>query len=417
MPASLAIQGGTPVRSDPFPSWPVYDERDRERLIQVLESRRWAFEGPFEREFERAFAARHTSRDAVTVTNGTVALLLCLRALGIKPGDEVILPALTWVSTATAVLEANAVPVMVDVDPRTFCIDPSAVAAAVTGRTVAIVPVHLYSCMADMDAIGELARKRGLAVIEDCAHAHGARWGHRGAGSLGHLGSFSFQMSKVMTAGEGGAVVGNDRQLLDRIYSLKNCGRHDASRGTAILGGNHRLTEWQAAILLGQLDRLDSTLLQREAALSRLRELVRLLRGIAVVEDQPRVSQRPFYRLGFHYDKDAAGGIPLPRFIEAVRAEGVPIEPTYPPVYDNPLYHTTHLTWYPNEVRRFHCAVAERVSADGAFMLPHEILLGSDADLDDVAAAFGKVLEHPDEAAGLRSRLKDRAKGLLRTLR
>jgi len=416
MTSNLAVRGGKPLRTQPFHPWPIFDEADRDRLVRVLEGGVWSGEGPRERELERAFAARHDAPDAVAVTNGTVSLLLCLRALGVRPGDEVIVPALTWVATATCVLEANAVPVMVDVDPKTFCIDPAAVNAAITSRTVAIIPVHLYSCMADMDSLRRIAERHSLAIIEDCAHAHGARWRGKSAGSIGELGSFSFQSSKPMTAGEGGAIIGRDKALLDKVYSQKNCGRHNAERGIAILGGNHRMTEWQAAILLGQLSRLDDLAARREASIAKLRDAITGLPGIRIVADQPEVTQRPLYRLSFHYDARAAHDIPLQQFLEAVRAEGVPIEAAYRPVYDNPLYADSieSVTWYPGKLRRDRCPTADRVSFQSAFTLPHEVLLGPDEDLHDVARAMRKVLSNAAEAAGLSDRAKEKVKGLLR---
>ena len=413
----LAIRGGTPVRGRPFHRWPVRDDHDLARLRQVLESGTWSMDGPMERSFEQAFARRHDAVDAVAVTNGTSTLLLCLRAIGIRPGDEVIVPALTWTATATAVLEANAVPVFVDIDPGSFCIAPAAIEAAITPRTVAIIPVHLYCSMADMDRAMAIAERHHLAVIEDCAHAHGARWSGRSAGSIGRLGSFSFQMSKVMTAGEGGAVTSRDGALIDKVYSLKNCGRIRHGRGTRILGGNHRMTEWQAAILLGQLERLDEHMARRYSAIERLRSLCAAIPGVSILAPQPRVEQAPVYRLAFHYDKAEASGIPRQLFIDAVRAEGVPIEAPYSVVYRNPLYPTSEMTWYPGQPVTSRCSVAEHVAEDASFTLPHEILLGDDADLHDVAEAIDKVVSRPAEAAGLGSRLREHARGLLRRTR
>jgi dTDP-4-amino-4,6-dideoxygalactose transaminase len=220
-----------------------------------------------------------------------------------------------------------------------------------------------------------------------------------------------------MTSGEGGAVVGRRKDLLDKVYSQKDCGRHRPERGARIFGGNHRMTEWQAAVLLGQLGRLDEHVARREESIRKLRRLTSSLRGIRVVDDQPQVSRRPCYRLGFHYDRDEAGGVPVRSFVAAVRAEGVPIEQPYPVVYENDLYAPETMTWYPRPLRTDRCPAAESIANDAAFMLPHPILLGDDRDLEDVAAAFEKVLAHPHEAADLASRAKDQIKGVLRRLR
>lgn len=416
MPAQLAIRGGVPLRRRSFPPWPMASDSDKKRLDRVLESDIWGGEGPFAREFEIKFAARHGAVDGVALTNGTVSLLLCLRAIGIKPGDEVIIPALTWIGTATSVVEANAVPVMVDVDPRTFCIDPNAVRAAITPRTVAIVPVHLYSCMADMDVLRAIAEIHSLALIEDCAHAHGASFRGKSAGSMGTFGSFSFQSSKPMTAGEGGIVIGQDKLLLDRVYSQRNCGRYGPERGAPIFAGNHRLTEWQAAVLLGQLEHLDRRAEHRERAIRRLREKLANISGIAILADQPLVTRRPMYRLSFHYDERQTG-IPLWAFIEAVRAEGIPIEPTYRPLYANPLWYeglAAGVTWYGRKVPEYRCPTANRIACESAFTLPHHVLLGTDQDIDDVAAALHKVWSHPQETSDIKDKAKELAKGLLR---
>jgi dTDP-4-amino-4,6-dideoxygalactose transaminase len=415
--AELAIKGGPPVRSRPFHPWPVHDEGDEQRLLGALRSGRWAENGPLEREFEKAFAKLQGAADGVAVSNGTVSLLIALRALGIGPGDEVIVPALTWMATATTVLEAQAVPIFADVDPATLCIDAAAAEAAVTSRTAAIVPVHLYTCMADMDAVMAVARKHKLAVIEDCAHAPGAFWKGKGAGTIGELGSFSFQQSKVMTAGEGGFLLSHDKALVDKCYSLKNCGRQVEGRGAPIFGGNHRGTEWQAGVLLGQLSRFAEQHARREDALKELRRLTAGLPAVRVVADQPGVDQRPFYRVVFHYDQEAAHGIPLHMFIEAVRAEGVPIEPSYGPVYDAPLYRPDTIRGLPKCPPANRCPRAERAAYESAFMLPHPVLLGGNEDLRSVVLAFEKVIANHAEAAGLLSRTKAQVKSFYRSLR
>ncbi|MGE5599648.1 MAG: DegT/DnrJ/EryC1/StrS family aminotransferase, partial [Bacteroidota bacterium] len=207
----LAINGGTPVRSGPFPSWPVHDRRELEMMEEVVSSGKWGrYEGSMVERFEKEFARYHDARQALAVLNGTIALEVALRALGVGAGDEVIVPPYTFVATATAPLMANAVPVFVDVDPATWNIDPEKIEAAITGRTRAIIPVHFAGLPADMDRIQEIARRHGLFVLEDCAHAHGATWQGRKVGALGDMGAFSFQSSKNLSCGEGGAVTSND---------------------------------------------------------------------------------------------------------------------------------------------------------------------------------------------------------------
>src|SRR5262249_6727953 len=213
----LALAGGPPVRSHPFPTWPVSDDGDRERLLAVLERREWGgfpFPNRWAEEAASRFATLQGARHGLAVANGTVAIEVALRAAGIGPGDEVIVPAYTFEASAAPVLRLGGVPVFLGVRAETYCIDPAAAEAAVTPRTRAILPVHLAMSMADMDAVGALARKHGLVVIEDCAHAHGAAWRGRGAGSLGDAGAFSLQTSKLVTSGEGGLVTTGDDRLL-----------------------------------------------------------------------------------------------------------------------------------------------------------------------------------------------------------
>src|SRR3990170_4851172 len=204
MSERLAIDGGPPVRSRPFPSWPVHDEREVEALREVVESGNWGgFPSPNVKaaQFAEAFASHQTARFGICTSSGTTAIEVALKAAGLRAGDEVIIPALTFVATAAAPLYKGAVPIFADVEPDTWCLDPAQVERAITERTKAVLPVHLGSRMADMDRIAEIARPRGLRVIEDCAHMHGGRWRDKGAGTLGDLGAFSFQNSKLMTAG------------------------------------------------------------------------------------------------------------------------------------------------------------------------------------------------------------------------
>lgn len=268
----LAINGGTPVRNvkrNPWPKWPVWDKRDEKALLGVLRSGVWSYNGPAEKRFNKAFAGYIGSRNALSLANGTVTLQLALEACGIGYGDEVIVPGLTWQATAAAALDINAVPVIVDVTEDTWCIDPAAIEAAITPATRAIIPVHLYGCMADMDAILQIAERHGLRVIEDCADKHGGEWNGMKAGSIGDIGSFSFQLSKLMTAGEGGALTTSDPELWEKLDALRNCGRRPEQKGAAdkgagiygdegnfIQSGNYRITEFQAALLTESLHRL-----------------------------------------------------------------------------------------------------------------------------------------------------------------
>jgi len=201
---TLAICGGTPVRTKPFPKWPVFDEREVKALREVVESGQWWGRTPGSRveQFEQAFARYQHARHAIACTNGTIALYLALRAVGVQPGEEVIVPPYTFIASASSVLDVGAVAVFADIDPTTLTLDPQAVEAAITPRTRAIIAVHIAGRPCDMDSLTEIARKHGLALIEDAAQAHGASWKGRRVGAIGDAGGFSFQASKNITAGE-----------------------------------------------------------------------------------------------------------------------------------------------------------------------------------------------------------------------
>ncbi|NIA11571.1 MAG: aminotransferase class I/II-fold pyridoxal phosphate-dependent enzyme, partial [Nitrospiraceae bacterium] len=206
MGEKLAILGGVPVRSEPYPNWPVYDDRDIAALTEVIRSGRWGgypYPGPQTQKFIEKFAELQGGGHPVLMANGTVTMEVAVRAAGIGWGDEVIVPACTFQATAAAPMAAGAIPVIVDINSETYTISPEEAEKAVTPRTKAIIPVHLGAEMADMDAIMEIARAHNLVVIEDSAHAHGAKWRDKGAGTIGDFGSFSLQSSKILTTGEG----------------------------------------------------------------------------------------------------------------------------------------------------------------------------------------------------------------------
>ncbi|HID96065.1 MAG TPA: DegT/DnrJ/EryC1/StrS family aminotransferase [Candidatus Latescibacteria bacterium] len=405
----LAINGGEKVRERAFPSWPVYDEREREALNEVLESGKWWY-GEKVREFEEKFAAYQDANYGITTTNGTVALEISLISAGVGAGYEVIIPSYTFVATATAVLKANAVPVFVDIEPETFNIDPDKIEEAITDRTRAIIPVHFGGLPVDMDEITAIARSHGLLIIEDAAHAWGSRWKGRGVGAIGDLGIFSFQMSKNITAGEGGIILTNDEELADTCRSYTNCGRGKEKPWYEhyLLGGNYRMTEFQAAILLAQLTRLDEQVAIREENARRLDQGLSGLRGISVVRRDPRVTRRSYHLYCFRYHAEQLDGVPRARFIEAMNAEGIPCYTGYPhPVYKNPLftrkgsgprYCPVSCPYYGGDMdyTEVSCPVAERVCQE-AVWLKQFVLLGTKEDMDDIIKAAEKVIENIDE--------------------
>ena len=261
----LALLGGAPTVKRQPPEWPIFDESDRKALSDVMESRVWGGYHESVGQLEREFAAYHGAAHGIALANGTVSLEIALSAAGVKPGDEVIVSPITFVASATAISRVGAVPVFVDIDPETINLAPDKVSAHINERTRAVVVVHFAGHPADLDQLTELCNQRGLVMIEDCAHAHGAEWHEQRVGSFGSFGSFSFQASKNMTAGEGGILITNDADLAERARSIGNQGRRTGGAWYEHprLGTNARLTGFQAALLLNQLRRLPEQLATR----------------------------------------------------------------------------------------------------------------------------------------------------------
>src|SRR5918992_701994 len=398
----LAVNGGTPVRTRPFPRWPHHDDAERDGLLRVLDRGAWGgrvVRGQGEAAaFEAEFAALHEAPAALAVTSGTHALQLALDLVGTKPGDEVLIPALTPIPIANAVRQRGAVPVLVDVDPDTYCLDPDRLDAARTDRCAAVIAVHLGGHIADMERIIPWAARSGVAVIQDAAHAHGARWRERGIGAFGTIATFSFMQTKVMTAGEGGAVLLPDetgeagyeqafpRHCLGRMPYGVPAGFHTAS-------SNYRINEFAAAVLRAQLARLPEQNRHREL---RWRQLVKLLAHVPGVTPQgrdPRCTTHPHYLPVLTLDPDSAGAVSRDRVVAALQAEGIPFYPMGPPVYRFPAFWDAPA--HPSAPSAEHlaavCANTEHIGGRG-FWLRHKVLLGDEPHIQDVAEAVEKVV-------------------------
>ncbi|MEO8649880.1 MAG: DegT/DnrJ/EryC1/StrS family aminotransferase [Acidobacteriota bacterium] len=391
---NLAVSGGKPHITEPYPSYPAWDENEKEALIEVLESGIWGGYNPKVKQFEAAFSSYHQCRFGITAANGTVTLETALLAAGIGPGDEVIVPPISFIATATAVLRVGAVPVFVDVDGSTLNLDPAAVSAGITPRTRAIIPVHFAGQPADMDELMKVAGSNGLTVIEDCAHAHGATWRGQPVGSFGDLGSFSFQASKNLTAGEGGILTTNDEQLAEAARSICNQGRRTGGAWYehVRLGTNLRITGWQAAVLLTQLARLPDQIQKRESNTSVLNGILSELESIRLVHVDERVTCHSNYLYLVRLDLEALPGVTKNNFVKALAAEGVPCAAGYPqPLYRNAVFlDHKHVA---NE-----CTEAERMCAD-TFWLSHEVLLADKQQVKDAGEAILKVAAAADEVA------------------
>jgi dTDP-4-amino-4,6-dideoxygalactose transaminase len=401
----LAIDGGTPVRAGKqWPVWPIRGEREIELLADVVRSGEWRIGSTYELEFAQRFAAYQGATFGECVANGTCALEIAYAGLGIVPGDEVIVPGLTFVATATAAYLQGAVPVFVDVAPETYQLDAARLEEAITARTKVIVPVHLYSGMADMDAILQVARRHGIPVVEDCAHAHGGRWRGadgevHGAGSMGDYGTFSFMAGKSLPSAEGGIVITNSARLADLAFSYKHCGRPRAgapSTRAEVVGWNYRLGALQAAVLLAQLERFDALATQREAGGRYLDEELGKIPGIRPLKCDARVVRRPFYNYIFRYEAAQFGGLPIGRFRAALAAEGLPANETYGAVWENDL-------WSARDGFRIASGdVTRRVINEGV-SIGHRFLLGTPEDLQDIVAAVRKIHEHANALVGVAS--------------
>ncbi len=405
----LAIHGGAPVRSTPWPAWPQWDEREREALLGVLESGRWwATEGDRVAAFETAFADFSGVRHCIAVTNGTHAIEVALLGLGIGEGDEVIVTDYSFFASAAAVVAVNAVPVLVDIDPHTFCIDPTAVAAAITPRTRAVVAVHIAGHPCDLDALGTLCTQRGIALVEDCAHAHGSQWNGRPVGSLGDAGTFSFQQSKLLTAGEGGAITVREDAPAADIRSFADCGRRPGEwfYRHFVLGGNFRLSEWQGAMLLAQLQRFPAQHARRNENALVLNEALRGIPGVVPQARDQRTTSQGYYCYLVRID-EAAFGLPRDVVREALVAEGIPMTMSYPEIHALDAF-TDPAGFAPRQrgryVRPDYAAQAlpvTREMASTTLWCRHSLLMGSRDDALALGDALAKIHTHRDE---LRSR-------------
>ncbi|MGP4027088.1 DegT/DnrJ/EryC1/StrS family aminotransferase [Actinomadura sp. 3N407] len=383
---TLALDGGTPVRTEGWPAWPPPATAEQRRLLlEVLDDGRWgATAGTKVDAFADAFAASVGARHGVCVVNGTVALFLALRALGVGRGDEVIVPAYTFVGSATAVVLTGARPVIADVTPDTLHLDPAAVDRLAGPRTRAVMPVHLAGAPADADALGEVARAHGLAVVEDAAQAHGAAWRDRPAGTLGTAACFSFQSSKAMTAGEGGIVVTDDRAVYERTWSLHNVGRRREGGWYEHpeVGWNLRMTEFQAAVLLPQLGTLDGQITVRERAAAFLAAELAAVEGLDLLPGQEGTTRHSRHLGLLRYDAGAFGGRPKADLIAAMAAEGVPIDAGY-----RSLSRERALRPHTGAAS---CPVAE-AAEDSVVWLRQNLLMADDGALADIVTAAAKV--------------------------
>lgn len=428
--SQLALLGGPKAAGGRFPDWPIWDEADKKALIDTLETGKWWMyaygEGELSdgedagsparsqvEQFEEEFAALHRVKHCLAVTNGSTALDICMRAIGVQAGDEVITTPYTFFATSGCILNANALPVYVDIDPETYNIDPARIEEAITDRTSAILPVYFSGELADVDAIAEIARRRGLKVIEDAAQAQGVNLKDgRYAGSFGEAAIFSFQASKCLTCGEGGAILTNSDEMAEAAWSLRHYGRTKTSLWYEHdrLAWNSRMSEFQGALLRTQLRKLPEQNARRMANVERFFSGLRGIDGLTPVKLHPDGETRSHYLVMLRYDKHAWDGLPRERWLEALNAEGVTAIAGYSfPSFDNPLFEKIDLS-SPESVYMMgrsapidylsfaeKCPNAVRACRQEAVWLMHPTFLGDAEHVDAVLQAIYKIREHHKE--------------------
>jgi dTDP-4-amino-4,6-dideoxygalactose transaminase len=408
-----AILGGKPVRAKPFQRWPVWDKAAEEPVLAVLRSGKWfRGSGTVVSQFEEKYAALLGAKRCVATMNGTNSLLTALRVLDVGVGDEVIVSPYTFIATYNVVLESVALPVFADTDPETFLINPDKIEEKINENTRAILPVHIFGLPVNMGKINAIAKKRNLKVIEDACQAWLAEWDGKKCGTLGDLGCFSFQESKHLPAGEGGAVVGNDEELMDRVWSYHNCGRpYRSVKGKTsypMAGNNRRMTEYQAAILLNQMQRLEAETAKRVENANYLTSRIKDIPGIVPHKLCEGATRAAYHLYPLRYKQEQFGGLPRSRFLAALSAEGIPCSSVYGPQYKDELIEVAltsrnfkrafpkeRLDRYRDEL---HYPGNEQLCQE-AVCFTQNMLLGPKSDMDDIANAIQKIYENRDALA------------------
>jgi len=398
-----AMLGGRPIRTAPFPSWPVIAENEERAWMDVLHKGKWnRLDGDYANQFEQTWAATLGAKHCLATANGTSALFISLNALGIGPGDEVIVPPYTFVATVNAVLLQHALPVFVDTDPETSQIDARKIEAAITPRTRCILPVHLGGSPADLDAILAIGRNHNLPVLEDACQAHLAEWRHRKVSTLGALGCFSFQASKNLNSGEGGAILTNDTDLYHQCQSFHNNGRGDTGSGFGYVrnGANLRMTEFQAALLLEQLKRVEEQSRTREQNAAHLTKQLAEIPGLRPARMYDGATRNAYHLYMFRYDKAHFANLPRAQFLKAMRAEGIPCSGGYTPLNKEPfLKHTfdsrAYRVIYPSKqlaewFERNQCPANDRLCEE-AVWFTQTMMLGPREDMDQIVEAARKI--------------------------
>jgi perosamine synthetase len=410
--AKPAILGGAPVRTQPFPSWPTLAPIDEEKFLEALRQKKWCRLGAtIVTEFEGKWAQSLGAKFGIGVVNGTNGLYAALNALEVGPGDEVLVPAYTFVATVNAVIQQFALPVFVDTDPVTHEMDASKLESKITENTRCIMPVHLGGNVANMDEVKRVASKHNLPIVEDACQAHHAEWRKQKVGSLGDVGCFSFQSSKILPCGEGGAVVTNRPDLYDRMHAFQNNGRDRLTgtrNGYLYQGSNLRMTEYQAALLLAQFTRFDKYCQEREENARQLTALLRQIPGVEPAGMYDQCTRNTYYVYMARYNPTAFKGLRRSTFIKAMNKEGIPCGAGYHPLNKEPFLEKTlnsrlfRNIYSAERLKRYRemndCPANDQLCEEGLF-LSQNLLLASKQDVAQVAEAAARIQKHAEEIA------------------
>jgi len=393
--SELALFGGNPVRKKPFPVWPRITAGQKEQLLNTLESDSLGIGSDAIKAFEDQFAEFQNAKYCIATSSGTNALWVALKAGGVSAGDEVIIPPYTFIATASAVLMANAVPVFVDIDPETFNIDPVLIEKAITERTKVIMPVHIAGNPADMDRINDIAKKYNIIVIEDAAQAHGTEWDGVKVGALASGGIFSFQSSKNMNSGEGGAIISNDDTFMNSCFAYYNCGRQRGREWYEhqIIGGNHRINAMAASLLLPQLQSVEDDMVIRDKNRKKLDRALNS-EGLVTIGSYEKATRVANHLYLLKYKADYFNDVPREKFFDAMRAEGVNTYAGYKPLYREKVFDNQDddFPWLKDiDYAGISCAETELIADYQSVWLTQNHLLGNDRDTQDIINAFEKV--------------------------
>ena len=420
-----AILGGEPAWSERrWPKWPVWNpETDEAGVLESLRSGVWSRAGKVA-QFEKEWAGALGAKRCLAVVNGTNSLEIALAQLNVQDGDEVLIPPYTFIATASSVLANGAIPVFVDIDPETFQMDPDKIEEKITSRTKAILPVHILGLPADMDRIMAIAKKHNLVVIEDACQAHLAEIDHKKVGTIGDAGCFSFQNSKNLPIGEGGAIVSNNDEFIDRCYSYHNYGNPygtmvgEVGTGAVMAGTKLRFSEYQAAVGLAQLKRLDGQTTTRSENAAYLKSQIKDIPGIKPYKLYDNVTRAVFHLFPFRFEQKEFKNLSRGEFLTALRAEGIPCSSGYKTLnnqhYLKDAFESKRFQQsFPKRMLNFEsyveenaCPVNDRICNEEAVWFTQNMLLGTRSDMDAIASAIEKVYANADKIKSASSNVK-----------